>query len=140
MALVAIYGAILSTYGIYQSYDDKRVKIEVELSYGLMGDDLIETYFIIAKNTGEKTVTLSNVAFALPNEFKLEIGAPLLDGRLPRKIESGESINVEYDMRTLVKGLNEHGYSNLKTISAYFSDQLGNKYMSRPIPIERKFS
>lgn len=139
VALVAVYGAILSTYGIYQSYEDKQAKIKVELNYGITKDGLgtTETYLISAKNLGERTVTLSNVAFNLPKGYKIEIMTPLRERRLPCKLQSGECFTVDYDMRTLVQTLEKQGCNDLQEITAYYSDQIGNKYQSNPVTIMR---
>ena len=66
--IIAVYGAMLSTYTIWVAKQESKRKIKVELSYGFNTNPLVkaETLLLIrAMNLGRKTVTLSSVGLIL---------------------------------------------------------------------------
>ncbi|MDG6219682.1 MAG: hypothetical protein QCI00_09640 [Candidatus Thermoplasmatota archaeon] len=137
IALVALYGALLSSYTFYETYLGKQYLVKTEIGYGIT-TDYIETYrsySIEAKNIGERTVVLSQVSFLLPDSKQIIIQEPLNERRLPHKLGPGESFLIEYPMQKLNDVLENEGLSDLAEISARYKDQLGNNYDSKPILI-----
>ncbi len=137
IAAVAIYGAVLSSYGVFQDWDSKKYKIVAHLGLGItvQGPVKYKAYSISAKNVGERPVNMSSVAFNLPNKKILHIMDPLREGKLPHKLEPGEEFLIDYGMDKLRQTLSENGYGDLTEISVRFKDQLENEYHSNTLPV-----
>jgi hypothetical protein len=67
--IIAVYGALLSTYSVWASRQEKKREIKVQLVYGFLANPpSVGPLMLIlsALNTGHKTVTLTSMGLLLP--------------------------------------------------------------------------
>jgi len=74
IALVALYGAVLSTYTLLSNRSDRRRHVKVDLSMGFLTfPDRLSSHMLLvtASNPGNRPVTVCGVGINLPNKKHL---------------------------------------------------------------------
>lgn len=101
----SIFGAIALVVSLLAFWLPQRVKIEVEMSTGLMlgqisGMDRIDAYIITVKNTGMKAITINNIYLHFGDRKQSDIFVGMLNQgsilqsftpQFPRRLDQGES-------------------------------------------------
>jgi len=133
-AVVAVYGAGLSTYNLIAKIKSEKRKVTVELKWGLIGfaDKTIPILALHAVNPGEKTVTLTQCHLELPNKKQLIITNSQGTIKLPHDLEKGKGGEIYFPIKEVVQALIREGYTKDIELKAVFRDALGNEYKSRP--------
>jgi len=134
IAIVAVYGAILSTYNLIVKRKENKRQVEVTFQWGLVGamDKTNAMFFLNAANPGNRTVTLEGCHIELPNKKQLVM--PYTQGpiKFPHDLEEGKNCTVWFPVREVVDALVGEGYTGNVSICAVFRDALGKKYKSTP--------
>jgi len=135
---LAILGAILTSFTVYQKWRETRPKIRVDLDEEWIDDNgaAHHYYCVIARNIGIKPVTMKKF-------YIEESGYPhnttkndeSIDGK---QILSGQSIEISYrfpnDFNPII---DPYHYDNEPVeVRGVFIDQLGNVYRSKSFSIE----
>jgi len=135
--LIAIYGALLSTYSVWTARQEHKREIKVELSYGFMRNPLSgvgPTLLILsALNTGTKTVTLTSTGLILPKKKYLFFAQPESNVSFPYDLPEGKNCNVWIATEELAKDLKREGYSGRISLKGYYRDAIGGYYKSKSI-------
>jgi hypothetical protein len=135
--LIAIYGALVSTYSVWTARQEHRREIKVELSYGFMRNALAEvspTLLILsAMNTGAKTATLTSTGLALPRKKYLLFAQPESNVTFPHDLPEGKSCSVWITNEELLKDLKREGYSGRIKLKGYYRDAVGGYYKSKSV-------
>jgi len=138
--LIAIYGAVVSTYSIYASRQEHKREIKVELSYGFMRNVLGEVspplLILSAMNTGVKTVTLTSTGLVLPRKKYLFFAQPESNVTFPHELTEGKSCSVWIANKELAEDLRREGYSGKIKLKGYYKDAVGGDYQSK----QKKFN
>jgi len=138
--IIASYGALLSTYSIWNKRQEQRRKIKVELSYGLLRagltSDVSSVLIISAKNTGRKTVTLSSMGLVLPDKKYLAFLYPKSNVSFPYDLPEGKDCNVWIETEELTKDLKKGGYSGKISLIGYYKDAIGGMYKSKSLKFD----
>jgi hypothetical protein len=92
-ALVALYGAALSTYSLVASRRDKKRQILVTISHGVMVPAGVPTHavFLQAANPGDRAVTLEFATLTLPNGWNVFLPRSNSAVAFPYELPEGKS-------------------------------------------------
>jgi len=132
--IIAIYGAALSSYNVYQKWCENKPKIIVDFKYYCVGTETGEReeyYEIVAKNIGNKPVTMSHTYIEefVKSDLSKTGNNEFINGK---QIFSGQCIEVKYlypdDFYPIVTPKN---VDEIEVIGV-FVDQIGNHYKSKP--------
>ncbi len=136
-ALVAVYGAILATYTAVARWREKRARINVKISLGVISQELAgssETLVILsASNPGSKAITLSSWGLTLPNRNHLAFPNPLgSDVQFPHELAPETSCRVWVEAKEIARAMKTEGYSDKAKVVGFYRDQVGRTYKSKP--------
>jgi hypothetical protein len=134
-AVVACYGAILSTISIISSRREKSRIVKVKISSGFLasGPRLSETMiFIGASNPGQRTVTLSLPYLQLPGNNQVLIFQNNSNVTFPHELSEGKSCTAWIEARQLGQLLHEKQYAGKIKLVGVYPDLVGTDYKSKP--------
>jgi hypothetical protein len=135
--LIAIYGALLSTYSVWTARQEHKREVKVELSYGLKTNPISgvsPTLLILsALNTGTKTVTLSSTGLILPRKKYLFFPRPESNVTFPYDLPEGKSCSIWIATEELANDLKREGYSGRIALKGYYRDAIGGYYKSKSV-------
>jgi hypothetical protein len=105
-ALVAVYGAVLATYTAVARWREKKARINVKISLGLitkgeLSDSSEPRVILSASNPGSKAITLSSWGFALLNGKHLASHKWGEDGQLPHELAPETSYRIWVEAKEL---------------------------------------
>ena len=135
-ALVAVYGAILSTFNTIANRRDKQQRLSVVLKNGFLiyGPDTGPLMlFIEIANVGSKVVTIRGIDIKLPKGESVPI-LNIFDPRgtfLPYTLEEGKSCSTGVEIEKLVKAIIQEGYSKKIKLYVTVSSGAGKIYKSK---------
>jgi len=133
-ALVAIYGAALTTYTIYTKRRENKAQIEVEAQISLLafGPNISDALVMLtAKNPGEKAVLLNTQGFKLPDEKQIIFPIPQSNVKFPYELPPGRDCKVWTDAKKFAQELKSEGYYGKVKLVPYYTDQLGKIYKGK---------
>ena len=138
--ILAIYGAILTTYTIIKSNKEKERQVLVSLSQGWrprlqngsLGRQLL---FITAANPGNRDVTVNIPSLEMPDGKGLVTPIPLTNVLFPYRLKEGSNCAIWIEMNEVKKSLIEIGYSGKVKLWGKVSDAVGKVYKSKK-PLE----
>jgi len=138
---IALYGAILSTYTIWNARKEHKRELKVRLSYGFSTHPFAPQGLLLiieALNTGRKTVTLSSMGLILPTEDKkyFAIIHPNSYVTFPYDLPEGKNCSVWIATKELSEDLKQEGYSGEIELKGYYGDAIGGKYKSKSIKFD----
>ncbi|QOF71431.1 hypothetical protein IG197_27415 [Aminobacter sp. SR38] len=134
---IAAYGALLSTFNWRQAKDRDRRKVLVKagttmLTYtnGQLGAPFARIEGI---NVGHRPVTITTLAFELPNKARLVATSldnltGMDDTRLPAKLSDGESARLHMSYADIAGSLSRAGHTGKVKIFPVADDSAGTSY------------
>ncbi len=135
-AMVALYGAVLSTIILVREWKAKRPNIRVEVSEGTVQIPLglwsDQSIFIEARNRGHKAVTLSMVGFILPDGDRWAIPRPLGYVTFPYELMPEKRCMVRTPAQKLATELESMGFPDRVSLIGYYDDEIGRRHQSKP--------
>lgn len=139
--IIAIYGALLSTYSIWASRQEKKREIKVKLSYGLLASPPSvspKMLFISALNTGQKRATLTSMGLILPKKDRkyLVFLRPDSNVSFPHDLLEGKDCRVWVTTERIALDLKRQGYSGKVSLKGYYSDAIGKEYRSKSLKFD----
>ena len=140
-ALVAVYGAIASTYSLLIRHMEKATRIRVDIKLGFVsfpsGHTSEPMLFLSAANSGGKRVTLASQGFLLPQKRGRLISAnPFRSVDFPHELAPGKSCEIWLAARGIAEQLRANGFSGSVKLVGFYRDQVGNEYTSKPYKFE----
>lgn len=135
-ALVALYGAVLSTYSLIVARRDKKRRVSVSLSLGLIGFAGRESPTVVlieASNPGDRAVTLQPGMIVLPNGSQVVPKHSNSSVPFPHELPEGKSCTCWIETDELARLLHEQGYRGQVKLIGAFRNALGTQYRSKPI-------
>lgn len=136
-AIIAVYGAVLSTVNSISHWRTKRRHVRVEVKRGYLvstaprhvrGANMI---FVQARNTGYRSVVLSAPGFRLPNKREAVIPLPIGSVSLPHELKDGNNCTVWADPKELIKAMKGEKLSGKVKLRGFFVDALDCRHLSR---------
>lgn len=137
-AIVAIYGAILSTYIFVINRLDKRRQLSVSWSRGFRtyGPKMSpEMLFITVTNPGDRTVTINTPRIKLPDDSSIVFPIPLSDVNFPHELKEGKNCRIWVEKTILFSDLIKREYSGIIKLVAEVEDGTGKIYKSKKFKI-----
>ena len=134
VAVVAIYGAVISTITFFSRRNEKQRQLKVRFSNGftIFGQNFSELMLIIeVSNPGFRDVTINVPSLILPDRKPVVFPNPQSNVRFPYKLEEGTKCMVWTEMKDLAQNLKENGYTGILKIDAEVDDGAGRRYKSR---------
>lgn len=135
-ALVALYGAILSTIAFIRQNRDRKPRVKVTMSLGLVFHQLqgsSGTQLIVeAANSGQVNITIGSWSIRYPGKKKLFDQLALVSPQLPAELSPGQKVTICMEYARLRNSLLKHGYSRKVKVRGEVADGLGNRYLSKP--------
>lgn len=113
------------------------IRVDVEFAIGPNNfGEIVKNYLITAKNFGNKVIILSMLYAELPKGMKIVYTVPVKQGRLPYKLEPGDSFSVPWPISDLKQCIEESDFRGLKETRAFFVDKLDEKHYSDLFSLE----
>jgi hypothetical protein len=138
-AVVAIYGAVLSTLMYVHGKAEKRRTLKVSLKGGILnfGPDAGKYQCAVyVRNAGHLEVSLRSV-YLTAGELSIHIPAENSEARrLPYILPAGKGRIFWIRATTVAAGLAEHGVSGMVEITAVAQDGTGREFQSSPISFD----
>ena len=131
IALVALYGALLSTWNFVQNIRSRKRKLTVQIEKGrsASGQDII--IMRIKNPPGYATVTFDSPQFILPNDKIVMIGNPLNGVRFPYELTGGNHCPIIYLKQDVERGAKSFEYSGVIELRAKVVDGADKAYISK---------
>jgi hypothetical protein len=135
-ALIALYGAGLSTLIALREWKARRPDVHVGLSMGTFdacpGNPTDTMVFLVAANAGTKAATLAWMGFVLPNRSRLTLTDPDSNATFPHKLMPEESCQVWIEATRLAEHLKSDGFSDSVKLIGFYKNVVGRVYKSKP--------
>jgi hypothetical protein len=130
--LIAVYGAVLSTYTFLATRRRDKPNIIIEVTTDLRGDMSRAGLMITlnALNVGHRPITLSMMGFLLPDGQIMDFIRPQTDVEFPYKLESGERCRAWMEVERFKANLMKAGYYQQVELVGYFRDEVNRIYKS----------
>ena len=139
LSMLALYGAVLSTFNYTQSVRKERRSVVVSLStamptYGAIVGDCFAK--IEAINAGHRPVTISTLALEVPEGQRLfstgSGGAPgMSDTQLPISLADGQSAQVFFSYKAIGDTLVRYGCTQKIKLTPICEDSFGTVYKGK---------
>ena len=142
VAIVAIYGAFLSTYNLILNLKEKNKKLIVSVSMGFLEyEDYLgkQQLILTARNPTNKKINLNPPYILLPDGSQIifrDLGSDVI---FPHELLSGKSCFAWTDFRKFLRTIKENNYSGTIKIRCVYSDQIDNYHMSKPFNLNIDF-
>lgn len=133
--VVALYGAILSTYIYITQRNDKRRKIKVKLTAGLMNPPTPSQEFMLfleVINIGNRKVTINSTGLRLPEGQTVISLVGNTHVTLPFELEEGKNCHFWFEIKDLAGSLSNSGKSGKIKLKGYANDGADNTFYSKP--------
>ena len=133
-ALVAFYGALLSTAIFIKEQKTKTRQLEVKISNGFLkyGQKLSELMmFVEVFNPGNRAVQVNLPKLILPDNRTLVFPNYQGDVQFPHELQEGKSCKIWIAMKAIGLQLHEAGFKENVKLYAGVSDGTGKEYRSK---------
>lgn len=134
--VLAMWGALLSTYKVLSDYRKSMRSLKVKVAYGFgitrrdVGPNVI---MITAINAGYRDITLNSMGFILPDKRYLLLTEPQSNVRFPHTLSEGKECNVWQTQKQLAEELKSYGFSGKIKLKGYYRSATGKTYKSKAI-------
>jgi len=135
-AVVAAYGAVLSTVAILQNRRKSQRRLVIGLSHGLLtfGPRLSDDHILISvANDGVLPVTVRSIGIRLPDGKTAIIPPDQGEFRAPYELAPGQGGNFWVSTNEFLASLKEKGYRGQVRIRGVVGDAVGTQFISKPM-------
>jgi hypothetical protein len=132
--IVAVYGALLSTWNAVAKHLENKARIKVKLSLGFetFGPETGPTSILVtALNEGQQAVTLVSAGLRLPGNKTTHQFGPSGTAKFPHQLQRGQSTYIAVPTRDVAEALKREGFSGTINVKGYFRDALDKTYKSK---------
>jgi len=140
IALIALYGAVLSTYQLLDSRAEKARHLDVSLYFDApiaKGLQFQRGLCLKATNPGYQEVTVVAAGLLLPDGSRILVqNRPSSDWQVPLRIPPGENRSVLWvgqDLSTLCDRLVSRGFNGKVRLIGFFADGEDRSHKSTPL-------
>jgi len=134
--VLGIYGALLTTYTIIKSNQEKKPRLSVNLSTGWrpalrdgqLGPELL---LITVTNLANRKATVNTPYLGLPDGKNLVTPIPLTNVRFPYRLEEEDNCAIWMEMNVVKNTLLKQGYSGIVKLTGKVSDGIGRVFKSK---------
>jgi hypothetical protein len=138
-SLVAVYGALLSTWNAVTKHLESKPRIKVKVSFGF------ETFgsrtgpasiLATALNRGRQPITLVAAGLRLPNHQTTHHFGPSGTAKFPHDLQARQNCYMAVPVRDVAGALKNSGFSGTIKVKAYYRDALDQTYTSRRFKLD----
>ena len=133
-AIVAIYGALLSTYTLLANRKEKLRHINIDLSVGIPTPNLAlgsRVILMTIANPGSRPVTVNSALIWLPNKKQLLLSDHWSNITYPHNLQEGNNCLLWVDPYEIAAICSEEGFTGKVKLIGVVKDALGKTYKSR---------
>lgn len=133
-ALLALYGAVLSTIIFFKEQRKGMRRINLTLRYGFLTyDEGLSNQMLIFEviNPGFKAVTINGPQLRFADGKSMIFPVPNSNVRFPYTVEEGKSAHTWIELQTLIDSLRRNGYSNSVKFKGVVHDQTGREFATK---------
>lgn len=135
-AVVALYGAVLSTVIGVLACRARRPNIKVEVSEGAVGLPMggwsKHMIFVNAVNAGHKAITLAMVGVILPDGERITIPMPSPYVTFPYELVPEKQCKVATPAAKLAANLKAKRFPEKVSLVGYYDDEVGRRHKGKP--------
>lgn len=134
VAIIAVYGAVLSTINFLKKRSDLRPHVSISIYSGLipLKDGKSEPNLVVeAVNNGFKKVILQPPKLILPDMHQYIFPISSHMSRYPCHLNEGETCIVARKLSSIASDLIAAGYSGKITVLAQATDNMNNRYSAK---------
>jgi hypothetical protein len=126
---IAIYGALLSTFVLIQSWQRERRRIRVMALPDIFA--VRRWVFQYITNFGKRPVVVNSPSVRLPNGKFVIFGDA--DGLrdFPKRLDDGEKVAIRLTNQKIAKGVRTAGYAGKVRVRPSCTDTIGTRYFGR---------
>lgn len=138
-AVVAVYGAVLSTWNAVSKHleSSRRIKVDVGQGFGVYGASLGPASLVVtARNVGKVSSTLVHGGLLLPDNRQLYLPQPVGDAQLPLELSAGKSCRLLFECKDLAGAVADKGYSGTIKLVGFYRDAVDKTYKSKSIEFD----
>jgi hypothetical protein len=137
--LIALYGAILSTYMFYASRKDKRRRLTVTLSNGFLTGAIGPSepmLFITVANPGERDMRINTPGLLLPDKQTIVWPNPQSNVSFPCDLREGTDCKIWSPLTELAAALAQAGYTEHVKLIGFCDDAVGTRHKGKPFKFQ----
>ena len=134
-AIVAIYGALLSTYTLLANRKEKLRQVNIDLSFGIPTPNLAlgsRVILMTIANPGSRSITVSSALVWLPNKKQLLLSDQRSNITYPHTLQEGNNCLLWVDPYEIAAICSEEGFTGKVKLLGIVKDALGKTYKSKP--------
>ena len=138
-ALVAVYGAVLSTYTLCQNRRDKQHRLTVRVSHAVLGGPSGISgpmITITVANPSFRDLTVNPPGLLLPDGRSLIFPYPQSDAQFPHELRQGKSCTIWCALDELKADLRQKGLSGKIIVRGFCDDAVGNRHRGQPFELD----
>lgn len=131
--VVAVYGALVSTWNVVTKHLETKHRIKVKMSLGFetFGPDLgPASVLVTALNTGQLAVTLVEAGLRLPNNQHTTHFSPSGTAHFPHELKRGQNCFIVVPIREVAVALKRGGFSGTIRVKGFYRDALDKRHTS----------
>ena len=132
--MIALWGAILSTYILLSDFQKNIKKIQVNIYHGFISGVPVESSVVLtleAINLGYRNVILAAMGFILPDNQKIVLVQPKSNVQFPYTLSESEKCSVWKETKEFSQELKAHGYSGEIKLVGYYENSIGKIFKSK---------
>lgn len=132
--LIALWGALLSSYSAVSKHLEKARRLRVALVRAPqfeMPNSLEPSFRIEAVNPGERTVTIQTCVLRLKNGGYLSIPTDHCQFAFPHDLEEGKTCRCWVELGDIARELHEKNFAGEVKLAGEFWDSLGKQFRSK---------
>jgi len=130
---IGIFGAAVSAITLYTTRRDRKRRVIVKVSNGLLLPGPSPwMLFIQASNPGDRSVNIISMGISLPRKKQVDFPDPQGNVRFPHDLPEGKSCSIWIEARILAQTLKAEGYAGKIKIRGFARSGIGTMYQSGP--------
>lgn len=148
VAMLALYGAILSTYNVLSTQRRNKMAerrtLRVRAAHGIPiyndGVDRGDMVIVSVTNIGQRSVRVNSIELELPDGSHYpKIARDTYDTQLPATLKDGEEAAIHYHLPALEAALYKHLRStDAVSLTPMCKDSVGNRYTGDLFEVQPK--
>jgi hypothetical protein len=142
--LVALYGALLSTYNVVADWRRKKRVIKLSFASGLAPGTWADhkraiRLYLTAANAGHRPIMVRSFGLILPNGTKIRFPVDGSEVPLPYELTEGSSCVVWADDGEVGEYLARNGYEGSVWVTPYCEDGLGVHHLGEKFSAKGRY-
>jgi hypothetical protein len=137
--IVAVYGAVVSTWNAVTKHLENKSRIKAKITFGwpTLGPELgPDSIVITAFNVGQQTTTLVAGGLRLPDNSTTQHFEPWGNVKFPHQLQRGQSCFMIVPKQSVAESLIGAGFSGTVQVKGFYRDALDKTYIGEPVEVK----